>query len=141
VSLTRRKLFGWVAALFGGAAVAKAVPAEADALRDLADGELDPTHPYWAGQIAALRGARRVKRGETSLGPFGYADAWALVPIQEQLDEIEHARSTTMGRTFPRVLDEHYVVVRERVGGYVPPDEYVHGVTPGWTFRKYEDNA
>lgn len=21
------------------------------------------------------------------------------------------------------------------VAGYVPPDEYVHGVTPGWTFK------
>jgi hypothetical protein len=29
VSLTRRKLFGWVAALFGGVAVAKVAPAEA----------------------------------------------------------------------------------------------------------------
>lgn len=141
MNITRRKLFGWIAALFGGAAVAKVAPAQSDALRDLADGKLDPTHPYWAGQLAAMRDAERAERGDGPIGPFGYEDAWDIKPIQEQLDEIERTRATTMGRTFPRVLDDHYVVVRERVGSYVPPDEYVHGVTPGWTFRKYEGDA
>lgn len=55
---TRRGLLGWLGALFGGAAVARVAPAEAE-----------PESPAMtAGRLAARRDATLVERGERPLG-------------------------------------------------------------------------
>jgi hypothetical protein len=155
VSLTRRKLFGWVAALFGGAAVAKVAPVAAET------------------PLPALSDVTRGKGGVEDVlrGDYWASDGMELARLQAEMD----ARSSISAAAWDKHREEHaqrmrayleqcsginsvargthdvYPVERadgsiehvrvDRVAGYVPPDEYVHGVTPGWTFRKREGDA
>lgn len=98
MSLTRRKLFGWVAALFGGAVVAK------------------------------------VAREETETVEYGPAKNSAMLTNIASGARGHHIDGDACTR-----CGKHRAICALRACD--PPDEYVHGVTPGWTFRKYEGDA
>lgn len=81
MSTTRRGFIGWVAALFGGAAVAKVAPAEATELVEYTFTHRGQEPVTWTEERPVF------KHVATNPEPFGYEDSWDARPIQEMLDE------------------------------------------------------
>ncbi len=114
MNTTRRGFIGWLAALFGGAAVAKAAP-EPASLADMLP--LGPDDAYRRGQLAAQMDAARVESGRSALGPFGY----------EGVETVTYP----IGAPAPKVID-HLTVYTSQGPEIIGTDEY-------WAEQKTKD--